>query len=101
MHRLTQRSKHHRPIQGIPDLIFFRSELVDRLLYAMALIGEQRRKDGIIETSFDPDEIFQKMILEKLFKTDDGVAFQEIVALAIQRKVVWKDPSQKWLWLST
>jgi hypothetical protein len=67
----------------------------------MALIGEQKRKDGIIETSFDPDEIFQKMILHKLFKTDDGMTFQEIVALAIEKKVVWKDPSQKSLSLST
>jgi hypothetical protein len=67
----------------------------------MALIGQERRDNNILETSFDPDEIFQKMILQNLFKTDDGITFQAIVALAIERKVVWKDPSQKSLWLST
>jgi hypothetical protein len=66
----------------------------------MALIGDQRRNNGSIETNFDPDEIFQKMILEKLFKTEDGVTFQEIITLAVERKVVSRVPTQKWLCLS-
>jgi hypothetical protein len=84
-----------RRIVSISKLISFRSELIDRLLYAMALIGKERRTNGILETSFDPDEIFQEMIYQRLFKTGEGMTFQEIVALAIERKVVWKVPLLK------
>lgn len=51
-----------RGIISISDLNPSRAELVDRLLYTMALIGKYRRSDGNLETSFDPDEIFQEMI---------------------------------------
>lgn len=99
---MPKRSKHlpaypgHSLTQSCP-----RSELVDRLLYAMALIGDQRRTNGNTEANFDLDEIFQKMILEHLFKTEDGVTLQEIITLAIERKLVSKVASSKWLCLST
>jgi hypothetical protein len=63
----------------------------------MASLAEKAGKKGDSLNGFYTQEIFEEMLLRKLFTSEDGLSFRDIVNEAVDRKLCWRAGSRLFL----